>query len=133
MRQDRHEAQDGHHAPAAALGTRQQCRSAPPARPLGEAPAEIARQQKPGDCTQQTAERRPQRAPPHAEDKPGAERQQGARHEHQAGDDVQSEKDERRDRAAVDQLGQCDRVEHAAPMPRRDDADAEQERRHPSA
>jgi len=49
VRNDRHEPQDRDHAPAAPFGALQQSRRTPPTGPLGEAAAEIARQQKSGD------------------------------------------------------------------------------------
>jgi len=75
VRNDRHEPQDRDHAPAAPLGALQQSRRTPPPGPLGEAGAEIARHEKPGDRAKEAAERRPERAPPHPEDEPRAERQ----------------------------------------------------------
>ena len=124
VRDDRHQPHHRDHAPAAAFGAPQQRRH-PAVRPiwsrLGQTPrTSVARHEKPGDRAGDAAERRPDDAPPHAEHEPGAKRQQGARHEKQAGGDVQREKSERRRRAGADQLGQgrAGRTARASATPR---------------
>src|ERR1051325_5721357 len=109
----------------------QPARPDPPRQPigLGKSGMDVARQEKPGEGTGNAAERRPQNAPPHAEQQTGADRQQRAGHKKQAGSDVQREKNQRGGGFSADPPGQRQGVEQMSPAPGGDDADDDQSKR----
>ncbi len=78
---------------------------------------DVAGEAKPDDRAEDAADRRPDDAPPDAEQQPGGDRQHGARHEQQAGDDMHAEKHQRGGGISGDRGADRDRVEGGAPAP----------------
>ena len=78
---------------------------------------DVAGEAKPDDGAENAADCRPDDAPPDAEQQPGGDRQHGARHEQQAGDDMHAEKYQRGGGISGDCGADRDRVEGGAPAP----------------